>query len=675
MKPSAPQPIGGRGRRRLAAVAVIAFGTIGVAVASFGLSRADRSTTVSPSFPASSNRPSVRPNVSDLPASRTYLDAGLSPTVGDPLGPTTDHPVWLADDRWWAALLDPRTGQTRIHRLALDGTGFQDTGRILDEREGALTDALWADGHLYVATVVRDHAVGSGVRLARYSLDSATGFRPDRDFPIRLTDRGVRSMSLARDGVGRLWLVIVGDGAIEVAHSTTNDANWTKPAAIDGSGPVTDDDLAAAISFGPARIGIVWTSRATNTVSFVSRTDADPPDTWSGAEPVSSGRPLLRDPIAVAAGASGSVLVSVAGDVRGSSASPAAARLTVARRDAEGTWTATVAGRVEDRHGPSVVLSRAETGEIDVIATNQSAGSSWVIKRSGPDRLEFEAGPGAPLALPAGFDQVDLGGPHLAAGPASSGSGLLILGFDATLHRYVHSLLAPSSEVPVPSSSPGPSPGPGGGSPGPSGSPVGGPVEGLPLAVIDDTFDVFAVGATAPNGWEPRDGEPVDRVAVAAAPGHGNVLALRSTASENARACKSFTSVAAGTMTATVTIRLGGLATADATITSLRLHGSEAVLVRFGSGGTFAYYSGATKVRTAVPWKLGTWYQSTVRVDLATRTYDWQLGVEGAKVPLVRVAAIAFHDRAAVAVDSVCVQTSSGRRDLGLAIDRVVITR
>jgi hypothetical protein len=665
----------GERRRQVAAVAVIALGTIIVAAVSFGLSRVDRSTTISPSARAASDRPSARPIISGLPASRTYLDAGLAPSVADPLGPTTNHPLWLADDRWWAALLDPPTGQTRLNRLTADGTAFQDTGRILDERAGAIADALWADGHLYVATAVRDRAVESGVRLTRYSPDPKTGFRPDPDFPIRLTDRGVRSMSLARDGAGRLWLAIVRDGSIQVAHSTTNDANWTTPAALDGAGPAADDDLAATLSFGPGRIGVVWTSRASSTVHFAARNDADPPETWSGSETVSSGRPLLRDPIAAAPAAGGSVLVSVAGDVRGSSASPDAARLTVARRAADGTWTATVAGRVEDRHGPSAVRFDSGTGEIDVIATEQSAGSAWVLKRSGAARLEFESGVGAPLAVPAGVDQVDVGGPHVSAGMTPSGSTLLVLGYDATLHRYIHSLVGPTSGEPGPSASPGPSPEPGGASPGPSGAPGGGPVTGLPLALIDDTFDVFAVGARAANGWDLRTGDPADRLVVAAAAGHGNVLTLRSTASENVRACKSFTAVSSGTLTVTVRVRLGGIATADATITSLRLHGSEAVLVRFGSGGTFAYYAGATKVRTSVPWKVGTWYQSTVRVDLARHTYDWQLAIEGASAPIVRVAKVAFRDPAATAVDSVCVQTSSGRADLGLAIDRVVVTR
>ena len=670
MTPTGTGPGRSRRRRRLAALAVVGLGTIVVAAVSLALAGVDRSPRPSPTTTAASSaEPSRGPALAPPPTSRTHLDATLAEGTADPLGSTIDSPTWFADGGWWGALLDPPTGQTRLYRLAADGTAWQDTGRILDERVGAIADAVWADGHLYLATVVRDRSVDSAVRLTRYTPDAASGFRPDPDFPVRLTDRGVRSMSLARDGSGRLWLAIVRDGAVQVAHSTANDVVWTAPAPLASGATVADDDVAALVAFGPGRLGIAWTARAASSVGFAARADGDPPESWSAAETVTSGRPLLDDPISVAAVADGSVLVSVAGDVRVSATSPTAARLVVARRTAAGEWAAAVVGRAEDRHASSAVLvGGGATPEIDIVATQQSAGSQWVLKRSGLGRLEFEAGIGEPVAAAAGVAQPDLGGPHLAKEGAGPGAAILVVGYDSTLHRYVHSLFTPApdgSATPPPSASPGSA----------SGSPPAGPIKALPLVPIDDTFDLFAVGTQAPNGWLPRDGDPAANVAIAAAAGHGNVLALRSAASDNVRACKSFGSVSAGIVTVTALVRLGALGTADATITSVRLHGTEAALVRFASGGTFAYYAGATKVRTAVPWSVGTWYRSTVRIDLGRKTYDWQLAREGASASLVNVRGIAFRDPAATAVDSVCVQTSSGRAGLGLDIDRITVTR
>ncbi|HET7473152.1 MAG TPA: hypothetical protein VFJ71_08520 [Candidatus Limnocylindrales bacterium] len=673
MTPSASGLPGRRRRPPVAAALIVGLGTVLVAAISFALVGADRSTRGSPSpAPTSAAGRSDEPApVSGPPESRAYLDAAVAGAPADPLGPTTLHPIALADGRWWAALLDPPTGQTRLYRLSADGAAFRDTGRIVDERPGAVADTLWAANHLYVASVVRDRAVGSGVRLSRYTADPSTGFRPDPDFPIQLTDRGVRSMALARDGSGRLWLAVVRDGALEVAHSTTNDANWTAATPIPGAGALDNDDVVALLAFGPDRMGLAWTARTENAVRFVWRADTDAGAAWSPVETISSNMPLLRDPISAVAGPDGSVLVSVAGDVRGSVASPAAARLTVARRDAGGTWTATVAGRVEDRHGSSAILATADTGEIDLVATQGSTGSAWVVKRSNPDRLEFEAGPGTPLAAPVGISSLDLGGPHVAAGPSTD--EVVAVGFDATVGRYVHTVIRLATAG-GPGTTPSASPAPSGTSPEPSGSGDGGRVAGLPLAVVNDTFDVFKPGVTAPNGWLPRSGDPASRIVVRTATGHGSVLTLRSTAADNVRACKTFGEVSTGTLSATVLVRLDGLGTSDATITSLRLHGSEAALVRFGSGGTFAYYAGAAKIRTAVAWKVGTWYRSTVRVNWARRTYDWDLSLPGGRT-LVHVTGIRFRDPTATSVDSICVQTSAGRANLGLTVDRVVVTR
>jgi hypothetical protein len=665
---------GGR-RRQLGAFAVIALGTAVVGAVSLGLSNADR-PSASPSAASPSRTAtgaSAEPGVNGQPASRAFLDGSVDPTISDPLGPTTLHPTWLVAGQWWAALLDPPTAETRLYRLGPDGSGFTDTGRILDERPAAVVDALFANGHLYVASAVRSRSVGDGIRLTRYSPDAKTGVRADPDFPIRVTERGVRSLSLARDDTGRLWLATVTDGQLLLAHSGANDATWTTPTAMDGPGAMANDDLAVVVAFGPGRLGVAWTSRATNAIHFVWRADQDPIESWSSVETVSAGVPLGRDPITATAGPDGSVLMSIAADVRGSTSSRDAARLTVARRDATGTWTATVAGRVEDRLGPSALLVGGG-GEIDLLTTQQATGSAWALKRSREDRLEFETGPGVPLAVPAGAASVDLGGPHVAAGAWSSASPVLVVGFDGTLGRYVHALIGTAPVQPGPSAAPSSSPGPAR-SPAPSGGPSGGPVAALPLAVIDDTFDPFAPGVVAPNGWTPRQGDNPDRIVVAASSGRGGVLVLRSTASDSTRACKAFSTIEAGGFTASVVVRLDGLGTADATITSLRQHSSEAALVRFGSGGTFAYYSGASKVRTRVAWKLGTWYRSTVHVDVARGTYDWQLSVDGVTAPLVRVARIPFRDPGAKGADSICVQTSSGRAGLGLSVDRVVVTR
>ena len=289
------------------------------------------------------------------------------------------------------------------------------------------------------------------------------------------------------------------------------------------------------------------------------------------------------------------------------------------------------------------------------------------LKRSGLGRLEFEAGIGEPVAVAAGVAQPDLGGPHLAKQGAGPGAAILVVGYDATLHRYIHSLISPAPDG---SASPPPSASPGSASgslppahPGASARPDRRHVRSLRRR--DAGAERLAAAGRRPRR-ERRDRR-----------GRGPRQRPRpAVRGERQRPGLQVVRQRLGwIVTVTALVRLGALGTADATITSVRLHGTEAALVRFGSGGTFAYYAGATKVRTAVPWSVGTWYRSTVRIDLGRKTYDWQLGREGASASLVNVRGIAFRDPAATAVDSVCVQTSSGRAGLGLDIDRVTVTR
>jgi hypothetical protein len=96
---------------------------------------------------------------------------------------------------------------------------------------------------------------------------------------------------------------------------------------------------------------------------------------------------------------------------------------------------------------------------------------------------------------------------------------------------------------------------------------------------------------------------------------------------------------------------------------------------RFGQGGTFAYYAGQTKVRTLAVWQPGTWYRSTVVVDLAKRTWEWTLTKEGSSRIIIRAVSIPFRETAAKSIGSVCVQTAAGRAGLALDVDRVVVSR
>ena len=96
----------------------------------------------------------------------------------------------------------------------------------------------------------------------------------------------------------------------------------------------------------------------------------------------------------------------------------------------------------------------------------------------------------------------------------------------------------------------------------------------------------------------------------------------------------------------------------DVIITSVRLGPAESASVRFGQGGTFAYYAGATKVRTSAPNQLDRWLASRVTVHLGTATYDWRLTTTDGAV-IVEERGIPFREPVDGA-SSVCIGTSTG---------------
>jgi hypothetical protein len=240
-----------------------------------------------------------------------------------------------------------------------------------------------------------------------------------------------------------------------------------------------------------------------------------------------------------------------------------------------------------------------------------------------------------------------------------------VLGFDDKTGIYWHALISKSLTASA-SATPQAS----GGSPTVSAPPS------VPTrtAVFTDNFDPWPLDGPIGNGWElaPADVRG-SLTAVADTSKAGRDALLKPAASSTVRACKSFAPAPIDGTMAAVRVRLDGIGGADAVITSLRDPSGEAVSVRFGQGGTFAYYAGNIKVRTAVPIRLATWYRSEVTIHPESRTYDWRLYLEDGTL-VVRAKGIRYRDAAAQQVSELCVQTSD-RAGVGLRFDDVRVTR
>ncbi len=191
--------------RRIAIVLVALTAILGVAVA---VSMAG--PTPAP-LPTDSSAPRTAIPAEELNAltSQAFKDYTVLPgEPTEPAGRELQSRLWTIDGRWWAAMVEPVSRETRIYELSLDGSTWADSGVRLDERPGAMADVLWSDDHLYVVSAVPGRATSNGVRVSRFSR------QPEREIPARPQlpgradgTRGVGDVDRARRNgspVGRL---------------------------------------------------------------------------------------------------------------------------------------------------------------------------------------------------------------------------------------------------------------------------------------------------------------------------------------------------------------------------------------------------------------------------------------------------------------------------------------
>ena len=649
-------------RRRIAIVLIAAAVVLGAAVAISIAARPDPTPASSPGSIGSDRPPTPPPEDATV---RAYRGVTLLPGPPvEPPGRPLQSRLWTIDGRWWAAMIEPVTRETWIFALSDDGSAWADTGVRLDERPGAMVDVLWSGERLYVVSGVPGRSTHDGVRLSRFSRDPAGAFLLDPNFPVPITERGVTAASLARDGTGRLWAAFIQEGGVLVAHSIDNDAVWAPPEPVADATPVGDRDVAGIVADGASGVSLVWSDTPTRSIRATSRSDDDAPERWSPAEALFDGLPLADEPLGLASDAAGSLFVTietaVADDPAADDGAPAIVLLV---RDAAGAWRQSLVARVGDRLGLPFTVIDPGAAEAYVLASSPRHGGSVHLKRSAIGRLEFPAGRG--LTLIADSTIPDIAYLSSTKQPIDLESGFVVQGLDEEAGVYWHAVIRPPDgmAVPTPSASAGP---------GRSGSPSAPPPPVGPMPVFTDDFEPWPLNGPIGNGWRIRPADAVGTLVVVADAPNGNRSAqLVPTGADPIRACKDFAPLATGVLTAEVRFNVDATGAADAVITSLRDGGAEAASVRFGQGGTFVYYSGATRVRTTVPSRLDTWYRSTLTVHLDSRTYDWRLATDDGS-ELLKFDGVPFREPEASQVSEICVASSTGG---GVRFDDVRVSR
>ena len=628
-------------RRALVALALI---VVAVALATLVLVRLP-GPKVDPSA-----SPSAGPSQATPPPQQSSIRSYPGPAFPseppiEPIGRSTQSRLWTIDGTWYGVAIDPLTRAAMIAVLSADGTTWTDTGTRIDERPGAMVDALWDGAALVTISAVPGRSTRNGVRVSRFQHDGSGGYRRDPNFPVRLTERGVSAATIARDTTGRLWAAFVQDGAVLVAHTTTDDVLWTVPGAVPGSRPVGEDDLAAVVATGDGRVALAWSDAPAGAVDLAIRADDADPEQWEPPETAFTGLPLAARPISVAA-ADGIVAIGIQTTAPADAPTgPSDPDSLLAVRATDGTWRTSLTSRIGDHLGSPVVALDPDGGEVMVLLTAPRGGGLVYLKRSPIERLDFPAGLGQ-LVMGDPAAPPDITGVSTGKSPVSMADPLVVTALDETSGIPWHALIAPPGTEPSPSTSPAPA------------SPVPPSADPAARLLVDDDFAPWPVGAQIGNGWEIG---PADGSATLVADGEASAdrhARLRSSTAESVRACKAIPEVADGVVVVDLDILAEAIGDSDVVITSVRFGSSEAASVRFGQGGTFAYYAGAEKVRTTAPNRLERWLHSRVTVHLDTARYDWRLTTaDGTRI--VDARDIPFRESADGA-SSVCVGTSAG---------------
>jgi hypothetical protein len=610
------------------------------------------SASVAPSVP-----PTASPRLA-IPVS--FRDFAVAPPArGQPgLAREARHRVWYANGASWVIMPAGPDRSQHVYRLDPSGRVWQDTGTVVDERPGAVVDVAWDGRHAAIVSGGQRATPSQAVRFTRLTYDAKAGrFLRDPDFPIPLTAVGCPFALVARDAAGVAWVAIVQAGQLLVRHTLGDDVHWSPPAApVANLGPMAPNDAVALSSLASGAVGLAWTDSSAPAIRFAEHRPGDAPDTWA-AETVATSH-VTGAALDLAGDPTGRTFIAAAlSPPATQNPNPLSPAVVIFERASAGAWSTTVVTRSKDRtRQPRLVVDLADNALLVVMTADSS--QAIVYKRSPLDRLSFQTGPGIPIVTSPGDPNV--ADPSVGAAPVDAASGLVVVAFDAVDGWFLHGTLAlgpPTIASPVPTASVPPA---------------------LPPVVqplVDDSFDPWHPGDPLPPAWQLRTGTP--REATITNRGITG-LALRletATAIAPVRVCRPFEPITVGSVVVSLATRLGSMGRGDATIAVVRTaNGATTGDVRFAADGLFTYQIGSAKGKSNVHWRLGTWYRSTIVVDIVHHTFAWTLR-DSAGRPLFKVARVPWRNRSTAPVDEVCVQTSSGQRGLLLDVDSVVVTR
>src|SRR3954454_4274413 len=377
------------------------------------------------------------------PATAVQFDG---PSFGtDPAArPTVEKPqskLWFHAGSWWATML--ANGKFTVHQLDESAKRWVDTGAVVDARQFAHLDVLPVDDKVYIVGAGPVPYVSHRARLTRLSFDpKAHRYTVDAGFPVDVSDHGMISAVLARDGAGWLWLVAVIDGRLRVAHTEGDDRKWSVPRAIQAPGADRGSNEAAVIAVGGA-VHVMWSTDEEDAVFLAAHRDGAPADEWTGASAVVQGVRQADDHMNLKAAEFPdgwhifAMLKTSLDDAP--RANPLDAQLQLLEVLPDGSTRKHLVGRVRDRQSRAIILIDSDARRIFVAMTYPFTGGRIYLKSTSLDRVSFPSGRGDLLL--ASESAPKLNDPTSTKENLTAETGLVVVAADAEAGQYATAIL------------------------------------------------------------------------------------------------------------------------------------------------------------------------------------------------------------------------------------------
>lgn len=382
-------------------------------------------------------------------------DVGIQgPSFTGVTAPTSEKPeskLWYNDGRWWASMFAPASGTWHIFYLDRSATpeSWVDSGTAIDNRANTLSDTLWDNGKLYIASHVKAASnttfqTGQPSRLYRYTYNSTSkSYSLDTGFPNNINNVSSETLTLDRDSTGRLWTTWTQGRQVMVNSTTTND-QWGTPSIlpVSNSTGIDPDDISTIVAFG-SRIGVLWSSQSNSTVYFSVRASTDPVTTWSPSVAVTvPGTGQADDHLNIKqlqADPSGRVFAVIKTSLDNAGAS--APQIVVLSRSSTGAWSRATFGTVADCHTRPILMLDTTNNLVRVYATAPDSGCAFtgsagtIFEKTSPmSSLSFASGRGTPVIRDSASS--NLNNATSSKQSVNADSGVVILASNDVTKKY-----------------------------------------------------------------------------------------------------------------------------------------------------------------------------------------------------------------------------------------------